>query len=99
MSPQEHGQELQAQENQETKRLLLQMMARMDTLTQEVIQLKEEKEELLKCLLDQLRLSFGDPHVQEKAQRKLHKLRQTNKPFMEYFTEFRKLVLEAGGTN
>lgn len=51
------------------------------------------------CLLDQLRLSFGDPHVQEKAQRKLHKLRQTNKPFMEYFTEFRKLVLEAGGTN
>ncbi|KAF4301592.1 hypothetical protein GTA08_BOTSDO10549 [Botryosphaeria dothidea] len=216
MSPQEHGQELQAQENQETKRLLLQMMARMDTLTQEVMQLKEEKEELLKvggaqtpstqpsgeagekearvagiasdppapelgptshptktgptknlgplaefsgnreelepwiaqaqaklvvdytscteatkffmlhnrlrgeaarqlqpwvqastnttsmtaqCLLDQLRLSFGDPHVQEKAQRKLHKLRQTNKPFMEYFTEFRKLVLEAGGTN
>ncbi|GME38476.1 hypothetical protein GTA08_BOTSDO13145 [Neofusicoccum parvum] len=51
------------------------------------------------CLLDQLRLSFGDPHVQEKAQRKLHKLRQTNKPFMEYFTEFRKLVLEAGGTH
>ncbi|KAF4307237.1 hypothetical protein GTA08_BOTSDO05027 [Botryosphaeria dothidea] len=188
MSPQEHGQELQAQENQETKRLLLQMMARMDTLTQEVMQLKEEKEELLKvggaqtpstqplgeagekearvagiasdppapesgptshptktgptknlgplaefsgnreelepwiaqaqaklipwvqastnttsmtaqCLLDQLRLLFGDPHVQEKAQRKLHKLRQTNKPFMEYFTEFRKLVLEAGGTN
>lgn len=51
------------------------------------------------CLLDQLRLSFGDPHVQEKAQRGLHKLRQTNKPFMEYFTEFRKLVLEAGGTH
>ncbi|KAF4310005.1 hypothetical protein GTA08_BOTSDO02821 [Botryosphaeria dothidea] len=51
------------------------------------------------CLLDQLRLSFGDPHRQEKAQRKLHKLRQTNKPFMEHFTEFRKLVLEAGGTN
>lgn len=50
-------------------------------------------------LIDQLRLSFGDPHSREKAQRKLHKLKQTNRPFMEYFTEYRKLVLEAGGSN
>lgn len=49
-------------------------------------------------LIDQLRLSFGDPHTKEKAQRKLHKLKQANKPFMEYFTEYRKLVLEAGGS-
>ena len=50
-------------------------------------------------LIGQLRLSFGDPHVKEKARRKLHKLRQTNRPFMEYFTEYRRLVLEAGGSN
>jgi hypothetical protein len=50
-------------------------------------------------LIDQLRLSFGDPHIKEKAQRKLHNLKQNNKPFMEYFTAYRKLVLEAGGTN
>lgn len=49
-------------------------------------------------LIDQLRLSFGDPHTKEKAQRKLHKLRQNDRPFMEYFTDYRKLVLEAGGT-
>ena len=50
-------------------------------------------------LIGQLRLSFGDPHVKEKARRKLHKLRQTNRPFMEYFTEYRRLVLKAGGSN
>ena len=50
-------------------------------------------------LIGQLRLSFGDPHVKEKARRKLYKLRQTNRPFMEYFTEYRRLVLEAGGSN
>ncbi|KAF6792353.1 pol-like protein [Colletotrichum musicola] len=49
-------------------------------------------------LINQLRLSFGDPHTKEKAQRKLHKLKQANRTFMEYFTEYRKLVLEAGGT-
>lgn len=50
------------------------------------------------ALLDQLRLSFGDPHVKEKAKRKLHRLKQASRPFGEYFTEYRKLVLEAGGT-
>lgn len=50
-------------------------------------------------LITQLELSFGDPHQKEKAQRKLHKMRQNQRSFMEYFTEFRKLVLEAGGTN
>jgi len=50
-------------------------------------------------LIGQLRLSFGDPHSKEKAQRKLHKLKQTNRSFTEYFTEFRKLILEAGGSN
>lgn len=50
-------------------------------------------------MVAQLRLSFGDPHLKEKAQRKLHQLYQTNKPFVEYFTEYRKLLLEAGGTN
>lgn len=48
--------------------------------------------------IQQLQLSFGDPHLKEKAQRKLHKLRQSQHSFMECFTEFRKLVLEAGGT-
>ena len=50
-------------------------------------------------LIQQLRSSFGDPHVKAKAQRKLHKLEQKNRPFTEHFTEFRKLMLEAGGAN
>ena len=50
-------------------------------------------------LFVQLEISFGDPHKQEKAQRKLHQLRQTNKSFMEYFVEYRRLLLEAGGTD
>lgn len=50
-------------------------------------------------LISQLRLSFGDPHSKEKAQRKLHKLKQANRSFMEYFTEYRKLLLEAGGSD
>jgi hypothetical protein len=50
-------------------------------------------------LINQLRLSFGDPHSKEKAQRKLHNLKQTHQSFMEYFTEYRKLALEAGGSN
>ena len=49
-------------------------------------------------LLHQLRLSFGDPHCKEKAKRSLHKLRQGKRTFMEYFTEYRKLLLEAGGS-
>ena len=51
----------------------------------------------VECLFEQLRLSFGDPHLKEKAQRKLHNLKQGQRPFIEYFTEFRQLVLEAGG--
>ena len=51
----------------------------------------------VKNLVGQLRQSFGDPHFKEKAQRQLHKHRQGNKSFIEYFTEFRKLMLEAGG--
>jgi hypothetical protein len=50
-------------------------------------------------LIQQLRLSFGDPHSTEKAMRKLHRIKQSSRTFMEYFTEFRKLVLEAGGAN
>ena len=49
-------------------------------------------------LLHQLRLSFGDPHCKEKAKRSLHKLRQGKRTFMEYFTKYRKLLLEARGS-
>ena len=35
--------------------------------------------------------------MQEKAQQQLQKLKQGNKGFMEYYTEFCKLILEAGG--
>ena len=50
-------------------------------------------------LLHQLHLSFGDPHCKEKAKRSLHKLRQGKRTFMEYFTEYCKLLLEAGGSS
>lgn len=50
-------------------------------------------------LIRQLRLSFGDPHCKEKAKRSLHKLHQGKRSFMEYFTEYRKLLLEAGGSS
>ena len=57
------------------------------------------KDEVAEKIFDQLELSFGDPHKKEKAARKLHHLRQGNKPFMEYFVEYRRLVMEAGGAN
>ena len=50
-------------------------------------------------IFDQLELSFSDPHKKEKAVRKLHHLRQGNRPFMEYFVEYRRLIMEAGGAN
>jgi hypothetical protein len=57
------------------------------------------KDEAAEKIFDQLELSFGDPHKKEKAARKLHQLRQGNKPFTEYFVEYRRLVMEAGGAN
>lgn len=49
-------------------------------------------------LLWQLKLSFGDPQAKEKAIRALHALKQGRKLFMEHYTDFRRLLLEAGGT-
>src|SRR6266480_8083413 len=57
------------------------------------------KDETAENIFGQLELSFGDPHKKEKAARKLHHLRQGNRPFMEYFVEYRRLIMEAGGTN
>jgi len=57
------------------------------------------KDEVAEKIFNQLELSFGDPHKKEKAARKLHHLRQGNRPFMEYFVEYRRLVMEAGGAN
>ena len=57
------------------------------------------KDEVAEKIFDQLELSFGDPHKKEKAARKLHHLRQGNRPFIEYFVEYRRLIMEAGGAN
>lgn len=46
-------------------------------------------------LLHQLWLSFGEPHVEESAQQKLHKLIQASLIFMDCFIKYRKLVLAA----
>jgi hypothetical protein len=60
---------------------------------------KGMKDEVAERIFDQLELSFGDPHKKEKAARKLHHLRQGNRSFMEYFVEYRRLIMEAGGAS
>ena len=50
------------------------------------------------ALIEQLRGIFGDPHKAEKARRRIHNLRQLNRSFMDYYVEFQKLVLDAGGS-
>ena len=57
------------------------------------------KDEVAEKIFDQLELSFGDPHKKEKAARKLYHLHQGNRPFMEYFVEYRRLIMEAGGVS
>ena len=46
---------------------------------------------------DQLRAAFKDIAQQEKALDKLNSLRQGNRPFDEFLSEFDRLLLEAGG--
>jgi hypothetical protein len=46
---------------------------------------------------DQLRTAFKDAAQQEKALDKLNSLRQGNKTFDEFISEFDRLLLEAGG--
>ncbi len=57
------------------------------------------KDEVAEEIFAQLELSFGDPNKKEKAARKLHYLRQGNRSFMEYFVEYRHLIMEAGGAD
>lgn len=43
-------------------------------------------------LIKYLELAFGDPDERGTAQRELHKLRQTNRPFSEYLADFRRIA-------
>jgi hypothetical protein len=49
------------------------------------------------AFLDRVGFVFRDPQAKERAQRKLESLRQGSKPFLEVFTEWQSLLLEAGG--
>ena len=47
--------------------------------------------------LKRVEFVFKDPQAKERAQRKLDKLRQGSKSFLEVFTDWQSLLLESGG--
>lgn len=49
------------------------------------------------AFLQRVEFVFRDPQAKERAQRKLDAFRQGSKPFLEVFTEWQSLLLEAGG--
>lgn len=76
----------------------VQLMEEQDAISANTIGPAYQSPATVEGLFNQLLLSFGDPHRKEKAQRKLYRLRQGNRPFSEFFVDFQKLLLESKGT-
>lgn len=60
---------------------------------------KGTREATVHNFINRLRLAFGDPLLEQKALRRLTTMKQGTRTFFEYYSDFSKSLVEAGGSD